>query len=416
MQSSPSRSTYDDLLKTIDNLSYIEEANNRDKKLLSSFIVYLRDNILKIVQFERVSKDLEKFLTDYDFSKGIAFDSKIVALQKLHPLKSKLDGMGYAANELSGFPDRYGSQKAIDTCRNLAKNCFAKMVLEEADRVGVLCESNTGKLNELKKLLERDETILSQIKAIVNQDIALLAKFKAFQDELNRYIDDFPHPGQDDLKIVEFRIQQLKELYPLVINAKNAIVVIKDYCNRYNKDSLVARYRSTIANMGSSMKYAEVKAYQESLIDIEKAAVAIAEKFKKEPYELRLMRNIIESNHSLWKEDSERLLTTIDSLLRRNTAKVNFSYSQLETQYTSSKEQKIHAIETRKNIYKWLENNKKYRDIHNDLTNRYLSFNSYNSNIERLCRFRRWRHILPFIPIIGWILLRNVKDFRIEES
>ena len=394
----------------------IEEVSIKEKSLLSSFTSFLSDRALEIGKFGRVSKDLGQYLADYDFAKGFDFEAKKKAIQQLHPLRLKLVRMGDAAKKLSGYPDRYGSKKAIETCKRLALTCLDRMSLDESEKVSALCESNTKKLEDLQTLLERDETIYNQIKAIVKKDASVLLKYNAFRSEVERYIGEFPHSGQDDLEVVKSRINVIKELDVLSTKADKAVSAIKDFCDRHNKNSLVSRYTDTIAKMSSSMLFAETERYKNVLKDIEKNAIGVLNEFNNEPHELEMIKSSMNKKQkAFWREDYEMLLTIIDDLLKHDTNKKNFNITQLKAQVDNKQQKRTRDIEETKKLYPWIEKNK-YREIHSELTNRHIKYSTYKANIERLCGYRQTRIVLGFIPVLGWIILFCMGGFRINWS
>lgn len=410
-------SIYDELLKSINTLCHVEEANVRDKSSLSAFTSFLADNSLEIGKFGHVSDNLEKYLKGYDFSAGYDFDEERISLQKLHPLRLKLVRMGEEAKKLSLLPDRYGSRKAIDVCRKLSLTCLEKMSLEETDKVSSLCESNTKKLKELQKQLEHDEDILNQIKTAIKQDENYLKKFKAYYDELKRYVVDFPHSGQDDQQIVNNRIRAAKELYELCNKAHDSVRAIKDFCDRYNKNALVDRYVKLTENIRSTMLYSEVDNYKKSIVEIDNNAIQILSLYKEEPRELKAIKDSLKSNQKgLWKDDYDIQIALIDSLLKGNTSKKELNLSQIKTQIDGKKRKKTQDIEGTKAMYPWLQKSDKYRGIHNELTKKHIKYSTYMSNIDRLRGHRQARIVLGCIPVVGWLILLFLPSFKINWS
>lgn len=404
---------YDELLHSIDTLCHIEDANVRDKSSLSSFTSFLAENSLEIGKFGHVSDELVKYLKGYDFSSGFDFDDSKYKLQKLHPLRLKLVSMGEAAKKLSHFPDRYGSRKAIDVCRELSLTCLEKMSLNETDKVSAICESNTKKIADLQERLEHDEDILNKIKAAIKQDENVLKKFKAYYEELKQYVSDFPHSGQDDQQVVNSRIQVAKELYELCSKAHDSVSAIKDFCDRYNKNSLLGKYANTTDRIRSSMLYSEVDTCKSFLVEIDKTAVKILNSFKEEPRELKAIKDTLKSNpKALWKEDYDKHMAQIDGLLKGNTSKKEFNILQLKSQIDSNKRKKTQDIEEKKAMYPWLQKS----DIHNELIQKQIRCSTYISNVERLRRHRKTRIILVCIPVLGWLILWFFPSFKINWS
>lgn len=404
---------YDKLLKSVDSLYQIEETNKTDKAKLTSFATFLNENVLEIGKFGRVSRDLEQYLDEYDFSKGFDFEIKIAELQKLHPLRLKLVCMGEAAKSLSHYPDRYGSKKAIEVCKNLTLTCLEKMKVEESEKVALLCESNTNKLFELQKLLERDDSILSQINHIVKKDSLILTKYKTYYADLNKYIQEFPHPEQNDLEIIKKRIAVAKDLDALNLNAEKAVAEIKDYNDRYNKNALVTKYENLSVKLGTSMLFSNAESFKKELIEIEKEAILILNKYKTEPRELELLKEALKSNlNALWKEDSDMLLSSIE-YLKNDCNKKDVDLLKIKALIDEKKKRRTQDIFNTTQNNPWIKDREKYKYIHDQLLKRQIKRSTYMANINKLINYKQIRN-LGWIPVIGWFILLFQGDFKIN--
>ena len=404
---------YDKLIESVDSLYHIEEANKTDKAKLTSFATFLNENALEIGKFGRVSKDLEQYLDEYDFSKEFDFETKIAGLQKLHPLRLKLVSMGEAAKTLSHYPDRYGSKKAIEVCKNLTLTCLEKMRLEESEKVALLCESNTNKLFELQKLLERDESILSQINLIIKKDAQFLSRYKAYNAELNKYVEEFPHAEQNDLEIIKKRIVVVKDVDAIYLKAEKAVADIKGFFDRYNKNTLVAKFDNLTTKLYSSMLFLNVDSFKKALIEIEKEAIIILNKYKSEPRELELLKETLKSNsNELWKEDRDMLLSSIE-YLKNDSNKKDVDLPKIKALIDEKMKRRTQDIFDTTQNNPWIKDREKYKHIHNQLLNREIKRSTYLANINNLIKYKQIRS-LGWIPVLGWFILIFQGDFKIN--
>lgn len=410
-------SLYDKLFASIDNLFKTDETIKANKVEIDSLTNFLCQNEAEIGKYRSATMELQVYLDAYDFAKGSLSENMKGIRRKveaLHPLRLKLVQMGEEAKKLSAYPDRYNSKKAIETCKNLVLVCREKMRIDESGKVMQLVETNTKKLIELRELLERDNEILRQIKAAIDADKMVLEKFKEYYAELQQFVTEFPHGGQDDLAVVTRRISSAKNLMAMYAKMDKEVATIKDYSNRYNKEMVINHFLTITQAMFSSMKYSDVGRVETQLMDIQKQVQAVRNAFNFELQDLDTLKASLMSRRSdIWKEDNERLLTTVSGLLSRDTRREIFDINRLKSDYSSSKSKRLTEINDTKNRFPWLESRKRYKTAHDTIVSRYIESLEYRAKIKILVRDRILRHILICIPVLGWIILLNMKEVTI---
>ena len=410
-------SLYDKLFASVDTLFRTDEVIKANMMEISSLVDFLSQNEAEIEKYRNATLDLRKRLDEYNFTKGSLSEYIQIIREKvkaLHPLRLKLVEMGGEARKLSVFPDRYNSKKAIEICRNLALKCMEKMSLDESGKVMQIVETNTQKLIDLRKRLERDDKILCQIRAAINADKMVLERFKAYYAELQQYVSEFPHSSQDDLTVVTKRIIVAKNLMAMYTKAEKEIMSIKDYCDRYNKGKVIANYYNIVQIMFSSMIESDVGRIETQLDDVLKQIQAMRNSFYLEHQELDALLVSLMSRHSdIWKEDNESLLATVSRLLDSDTPKEDFDINQLKCSFSDAKAKRLNAVNDMISKYPWLESKKRYKTVHDKVISRYLGSAEYYAAIVKLRRDWFWRRFCMFIPVIGWIILLNMEEVTV---
>jgi len=397
---SPKNNVYDSLLDSITTLFHVGKSIMRDKAALSSYADYLSENECEIAKFGKVSVELQTDLDQYDFTKGFQFSAMQGRLEKLHPLRLKLAKMVEEAKKLSVFPDRYDSKKAIEICRGLSQTCMERMSLGESEKVSELVEANTQKLIALQKLFERDQHILSQIHAIISTNQTVLNKHKAYNAELKKYVSEFPHKGQGDLSVVKDRINVLKKIDALSSNVEKTVATIRSYCDRYNKGTVMARHASLVHTVTNSMQYADVGKIEMQLKDTITQVRAVTDAFEREREELSSLQSTLQLRRpDLWKEDTERLLATLNGILNKDTKTVDLNLNHLKTSYTNARIRRTNDINAQKEECPWLERHR-YKKFHEQITLRYMSSNDYYAAIKTLRWDRRKCFCCCCIPFL----------------
>ena len=401
---------YGTLLKAVGEMPDVVETIYKDRDAMTGFIGYLSQNEGEISKFWKATEEVCEYLDKYDFASGYQFDTMQKRIELLHPLRLKLAEMGEAAKKLSAFPDRYGSKKAIEICRNLALTCMERMNLSESEKVSELVGTNTQKLIGLQKLLERDEYILSQINAAIDSEKTVLNKFKAFLAELREYVSCFPHHGADDLSVVKGRISSLKQIDALSGDVGNSVAAIRNYFDRYNKGMVVAKFDNVVREMTRSMRYSDISSFRLQLEDVLKKVRLVSDAFEKESKELKTLKSTLMAKQpEVWKEDNEQLLARVTTILNKDTRKTSFDIGQLKNDLIDAKMKRTNEIDHVVKQYAWLDRNKKYNAVHQRLLAKYLSSHEYHSAVAALKRKRVIRIIMTCIPIVGWFFMPEIK-------
>lgn len=397
-------SQYDKLLKAVAVFPSVLETISKDRDAMSQFIGYLTQNDAEISKFGNASLELYDYMAKYTFTKNYNFDTMRIKLEALHPLRLKLVKMGEEAKKLIAFPDRYNSKKAIEICRGLAMTCLERLKFDEIDKVEKLVETNTKRLIEIQKLFKRDEAILALINEAITTDKAVLNKFKACYDELKQYIAEFPHQYGNDLTTVQGRIAVLKQIDFLSDTTSKAIDGIRKYADRFNKIALVNSYSQLVIDLSSKMRFADVPNYSNRLDGIIKQVKLLKNSFDKECQDLQAFKAILmQHTPDLWKDDNERQLLKVNSILTNDPKTVSFDLKQLKMDYDNAKHKRFSDIDATLKKYKWLGYSRRYKPSHDALKTKYITFAEYQAAVEMI-RKERVKFLLC-IPIIGWIIL-----------
>ena len=401
---SEQNSIYGSLIDSINVLYEVVESIKKDKAVLSSFTDYLNRNEGEFSKFGRASVELFNYMKQYDFGKGFQLDVMHKKVELLHPLRLNLAKMGEEAKKLAVFPDRYGSKKAIEICRGLALTCMERMSLDDSLKVSELVEANTAKLIELQQKFAGDGYILDQIKDVVDANKNMLNKYKAYFVELQQYINGFPHAGEDDLAVVEKRVDVLRQMDASVENIGKTIDEINTFCDRYNKNNVVMRYNSIVSEIYSKMTFVNADKYKAPLNDILTKAQTVISAFEKEEEELKILQATLrQKKPDIWKEDNERLSDKVSKILAKSPKKVSFDLNVIKGDVMNAKANRSNLISNTLNKYSWL-NNSNYQEFHSRLLSKYMSLSEYLSEIETA----RKERTLRILKTVGKVLLYTI--------
>lgn len=420
---------YESLIQSIGTLDGLSHSVQKCKSDLDSFSDYFIQKEREISKFKRITNELIEYLNGYDFEKSYQFGGMRDKLSQLLLLREKLARMGQEAKKIVNYPDYYGSKRAIEICRDLSSVCKEKLRLDEVKRVSQLVDENIEKLIGIHKKFEGDGYILLRINELVESEKNALRKYKLFYAELQRYIDGFPHQGEDNLSVVRNRIEVVKQMDALIGNVGKTIDEIKTYCERYNRGAVVNKYMSVENEIYGKMCVSNAEKYKSPLNNILKQAQEVINAFGNERNELvQLQASMMKKTPDVWKEDNERLTETITSLLGKDTKRTQFSLGDLKNNITNARKKRQSNIQTMTNKYSWLLN-KKYSGFHDNLISKYISYAEYQSSIDYARKERNkkiWKGIgigvgIPvaiviaiyaiyviIIIAIGWVILKVV--------
>jgi hypothetical protein len=395
---------YASVIVSIGELFSVTESIKKGKAVLTSFSDYMTQNEEEISKFESVTNEVCGFMNSYDFSKGFHLESMLKKLQPIHSLRLKLRQMGGEAKKLTAYPDRYGSKRAIEICRSLSMKCKERLTLDEIEKVSQIVDTNINKLIEILKEFQGDGYILLQINEAIEANKGLLTKYKAFFAELQQYVAGFPHPERNDLAIVTERIETAKKLDTLLGNAQKSVAGIQNYYDRYGKNALVARYKSTTNDIFTRMHYVDVNGYKSKLCGIIKEVKEVSLKFEKEHQEIVNILSVLSQNKpEIWKEDNEELKKKLTQMIDRDTRMVQLDVDKIKNNITAAKRKRVNDIKVTTEKYSWLRW-KKYTGFHDRLVSRYISYSEYQSAIADV----RKERIINILKTIGKVLLFTV--------
>lgn len=416
--SSTSSFSYETLIKSIGVFDEGQKGIVRDKASMISIADKVVNGEADISKFVQAKAQVESYLDGYDFRGGFQFDDMNKKIDSLLLLRSKLATMGEEAKKLSVHPDRYGSQRAIGLCRDLAIKCKERLKLEEAEKAVALAEANTQKLISIRSQFESDGDVLYQINEAIDSNMNVLGKFKAYLAEIRRYVDAFPHSGQDDLGEINKRIDAAKQINTLLEKTQKLVDSIKGYADRHNKKAVVTRFQSVVNEMASKMCYADIEKYQPILGDIMKQAQMVVKSFEDEKSELQGVYDYLcTRNANKWKEDTERMIDKVSDLLHSDTKTRAFDLSQIKSNLKDLVDRRSKDIKATVNEHPWLENGR-HSGFHSNLVNSYITKSDYLSQIdnarkERLKKIWKWVGISAGIAVGLFLIIRFWKVFVI---
>lgn len=393
--SSTSSFSYETLIKSIGVFDEGQKGIVRDKASMISIADKVVNGEADISKFVQAKAQVESYLDGYDFRGGFQFDDMNKKIDSLLLLRSKLATMGEEAKKLSVHPDRYGSKRAIGLCRDLAIKCKERLKLEEAEKAVALAEANTQKLISIRSQFESDGDVLYQINEAIDSNMNVLGKFKAYLAEIRRYVDAFPHSGQDDLGEINNRINAAKQINTLLEKTQKSVDSIKGYADRHNKKAVVTRFQSVVNEMASKMCYADIEKYKPILGDIMKQAQMVVKSFEDEKSELQGVYDYLcTRNANKWKEDTERMIDKVSDLLHSDTKTRAFDLSQIKSNLKDLVDRRSKDIKATVKEHPWLENGR-HSGFHSNLVNSYITKSDYLSQIdnarkERLKKIWKW--------------------------
>lgn len=390
--------SYETLIGFIVDMDNAQKAIVKDKNALGLFVDYMVKGEDEISRFVNVKTQVESYLDNYDFRKGFQFGGMNDKVDLLLSLRSKLAIMSDEAKKLAAHPDRYGSRKAIDTCRDFTLTCKNKLGLDETKKALALVDANTQKLIEIRKQFESDALILHRINEVIGNNVTWLGRFKAYYAELRQYVDAFPHSGQDDMAVVNQRIDTAKQLFELLEKTQKTVAQINGCANRHNKAEVEKQYQTIVNGMASKMLYADSDKYKRGLFDVTKKVQAVLADFETERKGLQAVFDALSKRTpSLWKEDNEKMIEKTGGWLKSDTKRQNFDLSQLRKIVADLQQKKTDdvAVSVRQNP--WLER-RKHSSFHDGLVNSYITKSDYLFQVDE-ARKKRLRKILKWTGI-----------------
>ena len=263
--------------------------------------------------------------------------------------------------------------------------------------------------------VERDSRIMSDFVVYLVQNEPVVMKFAAVTTEIRAFIDnyDFQKEGafqglaEENMKVVRDQIEIVKQVEELIENTGKTIEIISGYCDRYNKGKVVATYNAVVDSIYSDMCFEDADKYKTQLYDVEEQAQSVIIAFENENKELmKLQATLQKKGADIWREDNEKLVYDINSLVKGDTKKVSFSLEELKKRINDAKVKRSDEIKKMTDKYHWLTR-EKYQDIHNGLISKYIAHSEYLKEVDSI-RKERSVTIWKSIGKAAWSVLKVV--------
>lgn len=386
-------------------LQSLQKLFERDNQILSQINALVQANLTVLQGFKAYSAELKKYISEFPHP-GVddlsIVRERIVKAAQVLELSGKVKGN---VDKLSKCPDRYNRNDILRNYMQISQDMSSKMLSAEVPSYQTKLNDIQKKIDQLLAAFERDKQMLSHINALIQAEMSVLQKFKAYLAELGRYISEFPHPGVDDLSVVNERIAKAKHMLKIWHSVENVIARAKDLPDRYGKKDIFDKYSQICGAMSSRMLYADLGSYENQLEEILRRVRMLHEAFAKEEMDgFQFRQLLIQKRPEVWREDNEHILAKLNSLLTGTPAGVSLDLSQLKAEYICAKDKRTRDIEAMLNKYKWLEGGVfSYKKSHEELLSKFQKYAAYQSSVEELRRRRRTK--LLCIPVIGWIIL-----------
>lgn len=392
--------TYDSLMDSVRELDRVCVMSRMGKSSMASFASFIDEVEMTLSDFPNAKEQIDGFINEYDFHDGFVFDAMHGKIDSLLQLNTQLDLMAKEANLLSRYPDRYNSKSVVASCQHFAAQC-KEIRLDDVEQAIVKVTANIQALKNIRNMFENDGDLLQRIKEALNANLDVLSRFKSYLLDLQKYVEEFPHLGQDDWKEVNVRIENAKQLSVLLDKAQEAVASIRYFADRYNKNELVKRFQTVENMMISQMCCADAAKYIALLKDILSQVQDIDISFGSERASLQKIRETIKARKAeMWKDDAEAMLSEVDKLLRSDPRTESFNMKKLNDGVSKLILKRSDDIAATLSTYPWLERGRR-RNYHNNLVNRYISRSEYMYEIELLKKSRVKKIVMWIFISIG---------------
>jgi len=376
------------IMQSVETLNKTKTEVENEKVLFVKFTEFLTKSADEIGKFHAIENDIVEFLQNFSFTGKIDFSPVRDKFSLLPTIRQKLVEMGNEAKKLTGFPNRYNCHKAIEVCKQLTMFCVNEMKPADYGKVTAALDTNIPKLHSIQKEFEKEKQILSDIKNVMQQHTAILNKFAAYKAELQQFVSAFPTNRNTDFKTVESHLSALNGIYAQITNIETQQNQVRSYANRFNKNAVVQQTENLLSSVYSQMKISDVNRVNVEL----KKAVAnlqnIINSFDKENKDTTALRNRLNTKSpDLWQEDTERLISELDSILKKDSRKSNFILQNFNNQIQLETDKKIKDIENIRQQHRWMKR-KRYTIDLDRLTTKYMRFLDFQSEIENIRKSR----------------------------
>jgi hypothetical protein len=376
------------IMQSVESLHKAETEVENEKVLFAKFADFLTKNADEISKFHAVENEIVDFLQKFPFAGKIDFPPVRDKLLPLSPLRQKLMEMGNEAKKLAGFPDRYNCHKAMEICKQLTMFCLNEMKPADYDKVTAALDKNIPKLLSIQKEFEKENQILANIKKVLQQYTTVLNKFPAYKAELQQFVASFPNNRNTDLKTVESHLAVLGEIHDKIKDIDKTLTQIKSYADRYNKSAISQQIENILSSAYLQMKISDTDRIDAELKKANADLKSLMNVFDEENKETTaLCDKLKKKSPELWQEDTEQIVSVLDSILKSGTQKANYTLQHFYNQKQSAKTKRIQDIADTKQKYAWL-NRKRYARLFDILERKYLKFSDFQQIIEDMRKAR----------------------------
>lgn len=268
---------------------------------------------------------------------------------------------------------------------------------------------------EVLPRIDYDSSVLSDFVAYLAQNEPVISKYSAVTTEIREFIDnyDFEKEGafhglaEDGMKVVKNQIEIVGQVEELFENTGKVIEIINGYCDRYNKSNVVENYYAVVNDLYLNLDSSNVEKYKSQLAEVEQQAQLVVSSFENENKELMMLQStLLKKRSDIWREDNEKLVYDINSLVRGDTRKVSFSLEELEKRINDAKTKRSNEIKEITDKYHWLTR-EKYQNVHDGLIAKYMARSEYLIAIASIKKERKaavWKGIGKTI----WSILKGI--------
>lgn len=305
----------------------------------------------------------------------------MLALLILH---GKLKTLVRKTEELKALPVRHGSDIAINRIEELCGKRIDFMGKEEIKAFSKEVEAALENTTYILGKFSGDHDTFIKIKKIINDNREFLGKFRVWFSELEHYVSEFPHQGEEDFKKVSDYINAMKKADDKLNETKEKVNVIRGYANRHNKDAMVEHFSRLENEMLNKMSLEEVDFYSDRLGIVDKEIKSVEMAFDKELVDLGLLKRQLDlEKASMWKEDHDGASSGIrrSIAMGKKLRECPFDMDELKKSIRNAMEKKARDVSNMTTRYDWLLDDK-YSEHHNNLISRFISYHEYETEIE----------------------------------
>ena len=372
-----------------------------DANELTQIQALVHANLSLLQRFVAFKKELDQYITNFPQGNDLkVVQERISALQQLSVL---WDDVEKVIKLIRGNAERYNKDALVKKYDQVIVNMQSNMCWNNLMDVKNELHKIQAQAKSINALYQADANELTQIQALVHANLSLLQRFVAFKKELDQYIANFPQGN--DLKVVQERISRLQQLSSLWDDVEKVIKLIRNNADRYNKDALVRKYAQLVVNMQSNMCWNNLMDVKNELHKIQAQATSINALYQAEVSKLKkLQQDLQQKKNMMWREDHQKLVTQVNSLLGKDSAKVSYDINQLNESCELAVRKKNDLIRMTLEKYRWL-NSGSYREQHDAFAYNSVTSFEYTEEVSSIKKKRTIKLLCIYMPIIGCIIL-----------